>query len=161
MMNTVLGRILFGLFAPLPRERTHHRPSVDDPTRDAIVEAERARVAAWIAERALTERGIVVDDGCAGSAPRGIEITLALRDLVTEPLLITARDRKVHPLDALFDDIDLDGALRAIEITSEHVCLRFLPLRTTDACDVALRRVGELLAKRDVGPKNSPRGPYR
>jgi hypothetical protein len=159
MTAFLVGRLLFGVFARIPRPRSHYRASVDDETRDAIVEAERARVEIWASDRKLAERGIVIDHGCSGSSPRGVEITLPLRDLSSAPLLITARKRAAHVLDGLFDDMDLDGSLRAIAITCDAVRLHFLPLRATDVYDVALERLAEAL-RRDQ-PARGSRGIYR
>jgi hypothetical protein len=160
-MNPILGRILFGVFSPPRRSVSRHRPHVDEETRASIVEGEHARVTAWALERGFAERGIAVDSGCAGSSPRGVEITLGLRGLVTEPLLLSAKLRVPDQLlDSLFDDYDLDGALRAIALTPESVTLRFFPFRSTDVCDLALRRVEESLERAHL-PQRVLGEPYR
>lgn len=53
------------------------------------------------------------------------EVTIRVRGHRGEPLVITPGDRKEHVLDALFDDIVLDG-LRRVEITRDAIKMSFV-----------------------------------
>lgn len=131
------------------RQQGFVRKPVDDATRDAILEAERARIAAWVAKRTFPTN-IEVDDGCDRLVPEGVTITLRLRGVVRARLA------------PLLDDIDLDGSLRSLLVGAENVRLVFVPLRSTDVYDIALRRVEELLSATAAPPaNNSSHGPYR
>jgi hypothetical protein len=129
------------------RQQGFFRKAVDDETRDAILDAERTRISAWLTQRRLSPN-IEVDDGCVGPVPEGVTITIHIAGV----------DRaKLVPL---LDDIDLDGSLRRLFVEKERVRLVFVPLRSTDVYDIALRRVEELLAEPEPTPQE-PQGPYR
>jgi hypothetical protein len=131
------------------RQQGFFRKAVDDETRDAILDAERARVTAWVERRKLSSN-IEVDDGCVGPVPEGVTITIRIAGV----------DRaKLVPL---LDDIDLDGSLRKLLVEKAWVRLFFVPLRSTDVYDIALRRVEELLSAPEPTPEPPERnGPYR
>lgn len=156
-------RFLLELFGTLPRARVHHRTHVDVATRDAISDAEHARVDAWAKAAKLEERRIGIDTGCAGTELRGVELTIPLRGLVSEAdLLITEKRRTDHALDALFEDLTLSGSLQSVSVTPDEVKLRFVPRRATEVYDVALRRLAEIVTQmNEVMPNISPEGPYR
>jgi hypothetical protein len=128
------------------RQQGFVRSAVDDATRDAIVDAERQRIAAWVGKRAFSST-IEVDDGC-NLIPEGVTITVHVGGV------------ERAQLEPLFEDIDLDGSLRRVFVEPDRVRLVFVPLRSTDVYDIALRRLEELL-KNEGTPKNSPQGPYR
>ena len=69
------------------------------------------------------------------------DVTIRVRGLRGEPLVITRRERREHVLDALFDDIVLDG-LRRVEITVEHITMTFANAPVTT---IARERLVQLL----------------
>jgi hypothetical protein len=131
------------------RQNGFARSPVDRETQDAILEAERVRVERWVAKRMFSSN-IEVDDGCGRLLPEGVTITVRVRGV----------DRAA--LAPLLDDIDLDGSLRRVFVDPERVQLVFIPLRSTDVYDIALRRLEELLRNANQPPPNdSSQGPYR
>jgi hypothetical protein len=129
------------------RQNGFIRSAVDRETQAAILDAERARIQAWVAKRMLPS-SISVDDGCDGAVPDSVTITVR----------VSGVERKT--LAPLLDDIDLEGALRKVFVDPERVHLVFAPLRSTDVYDIALRRLEELLVPPPPEPQE-PRGPYR
>lgn len=53
------------------------------------------------------------------------ELTIRVRGHRGPPLVITPRDRREHVLDALFDDLVLEGLTR-VEITTEGITMTFV-----------------------------------
>lgn len=131
------------------RQNGFIRSSVDRETQEAILDAERTRVEAWVAKRALPS-SIEVFPGCDRSVPEGVTIT------------VRAPGVERATLEPLLEDIDLEGSLRSVFVDAERVRLVFVPLRSTDVYDIALRLLEELLdaAKRRES-NNPPQGPYR
>jgi hypothetical protein len=81
------------MFEKFFRQQGITRPGIDAETRDGISDAENARLEAWAKARKLEERGIGVDTGCASSELRGLELTVPLRGLVKETLLVSEKRR--------------------------------------------------------------------
>lgn len=156
-------RFFLGLFGTLPPPRPHHRSRVDSETRDAISDEEHARIASWAKAAKLEERGIGLDTGCAGGEPRGVELVVPLRGLAGDDgVLITEKRRSEHALDVLFDDLTLSGSLASVTVSPENVTLRFVPRRAPEVYDVALRRLGEVIAEMNAVRIENPQvGPYR
>lgn len=129
-------------FLKLPR-----REAVGRATCEAVTRAESERIAVWVAKRELPSN-VEVHDGCDGRLPEGVTITVHVRGIERET---------VTPL---LDDIDLDGSLKRVRVDPECVKLVFVPMRSTDVYEIALRRLDEAL--RAPSPKiSSNEGPYR
>lgn len=131
------------------RQNGFIRSSVDRDTQEAILDAERARIEAWVAKRGLPS-SVEVFHGCDRLVPEGVTITVRVKGV------------ERAALEPLLEDIDLDGSLRSLFVDSERVRLVFVPLRSTDVYDIALRLLEELLDDAKRGPPdNPPQGPYR
>jgi hypothetical protein len=75
------------------------------------------------------------------------EVTIRVRGHRGEPLVITPADRCEHVLDALFDDIRLEGGLRRVELTTETIILDFAPSCGAEIQKIATERLPDLLGR--------------